>query len=288
MSDDFGTVSVRRGDRAREIEVLRQHYRAHRDALARLIGDAPTEQLAAEYQRLIGSIDVSLAKLDDLEGRPTAAGQRTLVDTPTPPPPPPPQQPAYEPPPAGTYETAPPVTGAGSRSRVALIVGGGLVVLAIIAVLIMRASGDRRTGATTTSTSIVNETTMTPVSENDTTNQPSTTAATNPAPAAASGSIAVTPQVADYGTIRKGTRAVRQFEITNGSASPITVEVARSQCRCLYYDYVAKLKPKGKETLTVTIDGAKAKAGALNENLTVSVKGAAANSATVGVRAEIK
>src|SRR2546423_8685208 len=71
MSDDFGTVNVRRGDRAREIEVLRQHYRAHRDALGRMIADAPTEQLAAEYQRLIASIDESLRKLDEVEWRPT-------------------------------------------------------------------------------------------------------------------------------------------------------------------------------------------------------------------------
>ncbi|HKO55225.1 MAG TPA: hypothetical protein VJ276_05060, partial [Thermoanaerobaculia bacterium] len=67
MSDEFGTVNVRRGDRAREIEVIRQHYRAHRDALAKMMSDAPTEHLAAEYQRLLHDIDASLAKLDELE-----------------------------------------------------------------------------------------------------------------------------------------------------------------------------------------------------------------------------
>src|SRR5258708_18545775 len=66
MSDDFGTLSVKRGDRAREIEILRRHYREHRDALARMIQEAPSEQLAAEYQRLVRSIDASLSKLDDL------------------------------------------------------------------------------------------------------------------------------------------------------------------------------------------------------------------------------
>src|SRR5205823_279661 len=40
-------------------------------ALGRMIADAPTEQLAAEYQRLIASIDESLRKLDEVEGRPT-------------------------------------------------------------------------------------------------------------------------------------------------------------------------------------------------------------------------
>src|SRR4051794_14216783 len=81
MSDDFGTVNVKRGDRAREIEVLRQHYRTHRDALVRMVPDAPTEQLASEYQRLIASIDGSLRKLDELEGKGTASG---TVAVPTP------------------------------------------------------------------------------------------------------------------------------------------------------------------------------------------------------------
>src|SRR6478609_7634910 len=81
MADDFGTVNVKRGDRAREIEVLRQHYRTHRDALVRMVPDAPTEQLAAEYQRLIASIDASMRKLDELEGKGTASG---TVAVPTP------------------------------------------------------------------------------------------------------------------------------------------------------------------------------------------------------------
>ena len=68
MSEDFGTINVKRGERAREIEVLRQHYRQHREALARMIADAPTEHLAAEYQRLVIEIDRALGKLNELEG----------------------------------------------------------------------------------------------------------------------------------------------------------------------------------------------------------------------------
>src|SRR5258705_13090803 len=83
MSDDFGTVNVRRGDRAREIEVMRQRYRAHRDTLQRLAADAPTDHLATEYQRLAGEIDVAMAKLGELEGRGT-----TLPGQASPPPPP--------------------------------------------------------------------------------------------------------------------------------------------------------------------------------------------------------
>ena len=66
MSEDFGTVNVRASARSREIEMIRQHYRAHRDTLGRLAAEAPTEHLAAEYSRLIADIDTSLRKLDEL------------------------------------------------------------------------------------------------------------------------------------------------------------------------------------------------------------------------------
>ena len=47
---------------------------------------------------------------------------------------------------------------------------------------------------------------------------------------------------------------------------------ARSACRCLYYEYVELVPPKGKETITVTVDGARAPAGALRETVKVTAK----------------
>jgi hypothetical protein len=288
MSDDFGTVSVKRGDRAREIEVLRQHYRTHRDALVRMVPDAPTEQLAAEYQRLVASIDASLRKLDELEGKGTASG---TVAVPTP---------AF----AETQRmgTAPgnrplvssePVTdhGIGSYdgpsdrpsnngSRVLLMLVIAVAVLGIIGWLIWRASSDKKT------------TTPQVIEQPPSTTSPDTgtTAAVTPAPVVAAASIRIAPEVADYGTIRKGTRAVRQFEITNMSSTPLSITVARSACRCLYYEYDAKAKlaPKAKEALTVTVDGARAKAGALDERIAVSSKDDPNATGTIGVRAVIK
>jgi uncharacterized protein (DUF2141 family) len=93
-----------------------------------------------------------------------------------------------------------------------------------------------------------------------------------PAPKPKVASLKIDPATQDYGTIRKGTRAVRQFQITNNSDEPISIEVARSACRCLFYEYQSLIPPKAKETLTVTVDGAKAKAGVLRENLKVSKK----------------
>jgi hypothetical protein len=272
MSDDFGTVNARRGERAREIEVLRQQYRQHRETLMRLISDAPTEHLATEYQRLIGSIDMSLAKLDELEGRPsestlrpnTYASDRHLVAEPIA---------DYAPEPDGLLSNP--------RTRVAAIVAGGLIVLVLIAWLIMRAADDRRSPRPITDTSVTQ-----PVTEGGS-DTVATPVPVTPAPATPV-TMKIAPALADYGTIRKGTRAVRQFEVTNATGEALTIAVARSQCKCLYYDYAGKVPAKGKETITVTVDGAKAKAGQLNETLEVTAKGIPAATTTIGVRAEIK
>ena len=287
MSDDFGTVSVKRGDRAREIEVLRQHYRTHRETLVRMVPDAPTEQLAGEYQRLVASIDASLRKLDELEGKGTASGTVAVPN------------PSYNE--TQRMGTAPgnrplvssePVTDHGianydvptdrpsnNGSRMLLMMLIAVAVLGVIGWLIWRASSDKKA------------TTPQVIEQPPSTTSPDTvsTAAVTPAPAAAA-SIHIAPEVADYGTIRKGTRAVRQFEITNLSSTPLTITVARSTCRCLYYEYDTKMKlaPKAKEALTVTVDGARAKAGALNESIAVSSKDDPNATGTIGVRAVIK
>ena len=248
MSDDFGTVNVRRGERAREIELLRQHYRVHRETLAKLLNEAPTEHLAAEYQRLIADIDSSLAKVDEIEGHP--------APNVAPPAPPAAQRPLITPP-ASLEPTTPPSNA--SNARLLLIVVAGIVVLAIIGYLIYRASGDRRHPVITETTASTTTSTIEPV-----TPAPTTFAAS------ATSVLTVAPAILDYGTIRKGTRAARQVDVTNNSAEPMKIKVARSQCKCLFYEYKDTIAPKGKETITVTADGARAKAGTLQETIGVS------------------
>jgi hypothetical protein len=296
MSDDFGTVNVRRGDRSREIDLLRQRYRAHREAITRLLGDAPSEHLAGEYQRLIQEMDASVAKLDELEARPvttpgttavppprktTDAGTRPLVTS----------LPPVDlgPDPGDAYE--PPEGEAQSGGRMIMIVVAGLVVLAILGWLIWRASSDRGPRPvveqpTATTTQPVSDTsagdtggTVAPIA-------PVTPAPVTPAPPAAG--LRITPTLQDYGTVRKGTRASRQFEVVNLTAQPMSLKVARSQCKCLFYEYPAEFKPNKKESITVTVDGARAPAGDLRESLAVtSSKGPAVN-ATIEVSARIQ
>jgi hypothetical protein len=282
MSDDFGTVTVKRGDRAREIEVLRQHYNVHRETLTQMVPDAPTEHLAAEYKRIIADIDTSVRKLDELNRVPstTAAGLNETHRLGTSPG----NRPLVTP-------IAEPVTDHGianydipadrpssNSSRVILMLVIAVAVLGVIGWLIWRASSDRKASAP----QVVEQ----PASTTSTIAE--TTAPATPVPTASS--IRITPEVADYGVIRKGTRAVRQFEITNTTSTPLSFVVARSACRCLYYEYNAKTKlaPKAKEALTVTIDGARAKAGALEEQIAVTSKDDPDARGTIGVRAVIK
>ncbi|MDP9193572.1 MAG: DUF1573 domain-containing protein [Acidobacteriota bacterium] len=279
MSDDFGTINVNRGERAREIEVLRQHYRQHREALARMTVDAPTEHLATEYQRLINEIDRALGKLNELEGAASAPsplpppaharsktepGLRPLVSTMR-------DDDASEPPAPRDLplEEEP-------RSRVPLILAAMLVALVLIGWLVWRASSDRGDAPLIaengTATSTAPDTSLEDA-------QTTTTVAS---------SLTAAPASHDYGIIRKGTRATRQFEIANSSDEPLSVEVARSTCRCLYYEHSPVIPPKGKESLTVTIDGAKAKAGELSETVRITKKGDPSVVANVEVSATIQ
>ena len=277
MSDDFGTAGTRK-DRARELVRLREHYRLHRETLSGLVGDAPSDHLASEYERLLHEIDMAVRKLDELEGKPAAAAAAaspTIADT----------QPAFRPK-TQPGHTAPgnrplvrpaePAIGTPSHSRVATIIIAGVVVLALIAGLIWYASQKKDE-----SPAIVEQ----PVTTTTTATAPITPETATIAPA---GAIKITPALADYGTIRKGTRAVRQFEVVNSSGAPVEIQVARSTCRCLYYDYKAKLAAGGRETITVTIDGGRAKTGELSEQVLVTAKNDRGISANFTVQAVVQ
>jgi uncharacterized protein DUF1573 len=256
MSDDFGTINVSRSERSREIEVMREHYRRHRETLEGLIGDAPTEHLAQLYTRLVADIDGSLRKLDELEG---------VGSTPPPPPPPAsPTEPGMRPLQHDVHDySAIPERRAGApASRVVLILLVAFVGLALIGWMIWKAS-DRSDSATGT---VADDTSATsPV----TTETESETVAGTIAPVASAG-LVVTPESQDFGIIRKGTRAVRKFTIRNETDEPAAIKISRSACRCLYYQHAKVIPPKNSETLSITIDGAKAKAGDLREELQVT------------------
>ena len=276
-SDDFGTVNLKRAERAREIEIMREHYRRHRETLTGLAADAPTEYLAGEYRRLIQEVEISLGKLDELEGRVTltqpgvgtAAGASVTSAIP---PRTEPGRRALNPPPAVVHSDD---DRSSPGSRLILILLAGLLVLGALGWLIWRASSDERP-----TTPIVSESSDTADTE--------TVAAASPRVVDTSSELAVEPPIHDFGIVRKGTRAARQFEVVNTTDAPISVKVSRSTCRCLYYDYGDVIPPKGRETLTVTVDGAKAEVGQLQEVVTITSSADASLTATFNVNATIR
>src|SRR5687768_11752649 len=135
MSDDFHTVSAKRG------EALRANYRRHREALMNLVSDAPTELIAAHYRRVIADIDISLAKLEQTDAplppppvrARTDAGMRPLV-TPK----------IDEDATVNDYASS---DASDSRSRLLLIAAAAVIALAAIGWLIWRASDKPKAGA---------------------------------------------------------------------------------------------------------------------------------------------
>lgn len=209
--------------------------RRHREMLSEMLTDTPSEDLAKEYRRLIADIDKSLRA-------PTSPGMRPLVTTKLP------DSDLIEP-----------------RSRLPLIIIAAVLALGLIGALLWYASSDRKTNdgvvvedtAATTGTSATTETSSS-----------ETTGTALPV----EGALSVTPPAHDYGVIRRGTRATRQYEVFNRSDEPVTISLARSACRCLYYEYQPVIPPKGRDSVTVTIDGAKAKAGEIREKIKISAK----------------
>lgn len=286
MSDDFGTVNMNRAARARELEILRQQYRSHRDALAQLVADAPSEQLAAEYQRLIAIVEESLQRIEELDTLPGSAARPRRDRGPA--------APAVSAAAAATH--AAPATGVGDRqldtspeyaetvasdpapsSRMLFIILGAVAVLAILGWLIWRSS-DRA------SDDVAAQNDTVPVAEQA---EPDTETGTV-VESTAVAELSARPASHDYGVIRKGTRATRQFEIRNDGTEPMKIQIARSTCRCLYYEYAETLAPRTSEGVTVTIDGAKAKAGVLEENVKVTSKTDPSIATTMRVRAKIE
>jgi Protein of unknown function (DUF1573) len=239
MSDDFGTITAKR---AREIDVLRKH----RESLVKMLADVDAQL------RELGEITAPvIAPPPAPTPRDDAFGSRPIVNTAT-----------YDEPEVAAAQP-------GGGLRVAIILTLAVVGLALIGWLIWRASSDRPAAGAiveeTTATAPATETTATAA---DTVDDAPDTATIAPASAV----MRVTPPSHDYGLVRKGTRATRQFQFRNGSEEPVTIAVSRSRCRCLYYEYESLVPPKATETITVTVDGAKAPAGTLRESIDITSK----------------
>ena len=266
MSDEFGTIHARR---AKEIDVLKKH----RESLVKMLADVDAqlrdlgEITTPLYRPPSPTVPAAPAPAPSSFAQEDSLGSRPILNTAT-----------YE-------ESEESAAQPGGGMRILIILGIALVALALIGWLIWRASSDRPKAD-----AVIEETT-TPVETASA--APDTVAEGEPgtrtvAPATPPAAMTVTPRSHDYGLIRKGTRATRQFQFRNDSDEPVTITVSRSACRCLFYEYEGLVPPKATETITVTVDGAKAKAGILRETIRVTPKAGGSAGTSFDVIATIR
>lgn len=293
--DEFGTVNVKRQQMARELETLKQRYLAHRETLARLEADAPSEQLAARYAQLQNEIATAMSKLDDLgSGRTSAPAPTTArASIPTAPGTTPVGNPGWQNRSVlnvdhsilGDAPTAPldAASEDDAGKRLLLI---GLVTVAILVLLgyVAWRYSRRHTTSTpviverdhTTTTETAPVSTVTPIATDSViTTEP--VAPKSNATGSGKAKLEVTPVIADFGSIKKGSSALRQFQIVNHSGTPLQVDIKRSKCRCLWFDYDKRVPANGSTILAVKLDGVRAKVGALDEQVEVTAKEAKAS-----------
>ncbi|HVT44766.1 MAG TPA: DUF1573 domain-containing protein [Thermoanaerobaculia bacterium] len=291
MPDDWSTVSLGR-DKAleREIQILRERYLEHSDQLEKLLATAPSENLAKEYQRLRDDITATITKLDELERGVGPVPRRAATMTPIVNRPdteraataPPGSLPAWSP---GNSElrAAPssyntPATPAVSTGARLLLIGvAGVAVLFLLGFLMWKYLLGLPRG--------VDELPIGTAAEDTTTMEPDTPVETTPpAPPV----LQAEPSSYDFGLVQKGTRKTNRFRLTNNGDSQLTINVARSECRCLWFDYPATIPAGGSISLTVTVDGARAERGSLREVARIASKSDPSAGATIEVSATIE
>lgn len=260
MPEDWNTINLSREQAVgREIEHLRARYLQHMATLEKLITEAPTDHLAGEYERVRQEVELSLHKLNELESgipvaRPAipksavpAASAGTSAK---------PKRPEDDP----FYQTNPSVLlQRDSPLRALAIVLIGFLVLSLSGYFFWRYLQGRPGGRSDARTSTASS------------SAPEETATLQEMAPVASTGFTISPPSQDFGRIRRGTRATRQFELTNNTDAEIPLAVSRSNCKCLWFEYVP-LPPGGTTTLTVTIDATRAPKGTLRETVRVSSK----------------
>ncbi|HUP63740.1 MAG TPA: DUF1573 domain-containing protein [Thermoanaerobaculia bacterium] len=256
MPDDWNKVDIRggQGGTLREIDLLRKRYADHRATLERLAADSPSERLAAGYAQLIGELDVAVARLQDLDA----------PFQPEPPPLPPPR-----------WSEAPHRSAATPLGEVRQPPRTGRLIFAVATLLLIAAIGAFTWNWLKDQPEEPDELVTTPL-------------VPEPAIEEAVAGLSITPEVHEYGTLRRGARGARQFEILNNSDTTLPVQVERSACRCLWFEYADTIPPRGTTTLTVTVDASKAPAGTLRETIEVVSRTEPPVSASFEVVAEIE
>ncbi len=276
-NDDWSDREIDDGGAAveREIDRLKRVYQEHSTQLAKLASSAPTKVLARKYHDLIGDINRSILGLED----PSAIADRATHERPAPPSTPSRPAPSVasevrlrtEP---GTH--APDLdSGDSAFGRIALILGMAIVVIALLAFFVWKYGGEPRSDKAPAVQAIEDSTA--PGAE-----QPSA-ATTPPRPA-----LQATPEAQDFGVIYKGTRVAKSFDVTNNTDRNVTIQLERSKCRCLWFEYDGAIPAGGSVTVSVSVDGGRVEPGLLSEAIVITTRDAPRVATEVQITADIR
>lgn len=262
MGDDGSTISLR-SRRSRELRSLRNRCEQHQEALRQLEASAPTETLASRYGEILEEIDRTLSRLDELE-HPAEQAQPMRS-----PPDAAPTQPGWSEAPMVERPMSP--DDDESRSRPLLMIVLAVILLAILGAMVWWVVGRDEAPPSLQEEALVAETTM--IEE---------VPAEPELPA-----LTVEPGRHDFGPVRKGTRAVTQFTLTNQTDQPLQVSIARSDCRCLWFDYADSIPAAGSIPLQVIVDGSRAEAGKLDQIVRIRMGSDETDATTITIQAQI-
>lgn len=284
-------------DSRRELENLRQRYHEHRRSVRHLLQTAPDERLATRYEATLTELQKSIDQLDRIDRESPAEPEQAPFD---------PNEtrsirPAAAPAAADKLSTRPgapldevdidtrnrgwnqPVvkdetvepdsTGsAGVRKGSVLAWIAGIVILIVLvlaAIMYWPEGGEDAEDADAATATLVEES---PAEE-------------PPAPPSA---LSVEPENYDYGIIRKGTRSVHRFTMQNRTDQVLPISISRSECRCLWYDHPPEIPAGESAEVAITVDGARADTGVLNETVVLSSEAEPDAKAEIELTAQIR
>ncbi|MDX1582263.1 MAG: DUF1573 domain-containing protein [Thermoanaerobaculia bacterium] len=276
----------------RELENLRQRYQEHRRSVRHLLQTAPDSKIARQYETTLGELQRAIDQLDRVDRQPQAGAGAEEFDPNETREIPASRRPAEEPTPAATAPGRPfdeeelssartwddPVVKDESVKRdeskrdsksIRYWIIGLLIAIVIAGIIIAWPFVDSP------------EVDQQPV-ESEVVTEPVVEEVEPPQP------LIAEPSAYDYGIIRKGTRSLHRFTITNRTEQPLPISVGRSDCRCLWYDYPSEVPAGGSVELAITVDGARADAGVLTETVEVSSEAIDGSLAEIDITAEVR
>lgn len=262
----------------RDLDTLRQRLQDHRDVLAELEADAPSQALAERYATLRTWIEGTISNLDSA---PPVAPPRAAAPVPAVAEPEPELIHSGEP---GAWDRDENARTGADRGRMFAVVILGIAAFALLGFLFVRFFSDRDAAAPvsqireieavdTADEGPLDEPVIIEEEQDPIASAPPAAAPERvvPRPSAAettSGPLTVDPELATADGFGSG-KVIRQFRIENPTPNPVRITVERSSCRCLWYDVAPEIPAGGGVVLEVTVDGSRLEGDRLDETIGV-------------------